>query len=98
MSISRKITLAFAIVLACCVQESFAQILINVKPARPAYSKAKSPSTSHVWIGDDWLVKDTSYVWNGDRWAEPPQKNAIWIPGRWKHKKEGYIWVPGKWR
>jgi hypothetical protein len=94
----RKVTLLLAAAILCDIYTTAAQIIVTAKPIRPAYSKRPAPGPTHVWVADDWIAKDTAYVWNGDRWAEPPERNAVWVPGKWKHTHEGWRWTPGKWR
>jgi hypothetical protein len=57
--------------LAICMvaTNSFAQIIVNVRPNRPVYSKTAAPSPWQVWIEEELEPKGTSYIFAGGRWA-----------------------------
>ncbi len=79
---------------------SFAQIVVRVRPARPAVVVARPPAPSrfHVWVDEDWVPQGGTYAWHGGYWAAPPHPGARYIPGHWRDTRRGAIWIQGHWR
>jgi hypothetical protein len=81
--------------------DSEAQIMVRVRPVRPArvvVRRPVAPSPRHVWVAEDWRYRGGRYVWSGGYWAAPPRGGAVWAPGHWANRPRGYVWVPGHWR
>jgi hypothetical protein len=98
---SRKHLGIFAVVAILVTAASFsasAQIYVNVRPVAPVVVRTEAPSPRHVWIGEEWEVRNGAYVHTGGRWAEPPHPGWVWIPGHWNHDGRGHYWKPGHWR
>jgi hypothetical protein len=76
-----------------------AQIIVNVRPARPTVvvTRPAAPSPGYIWVDEDWSPQGKKYVWKGGYWA-PPKKGASYHKGYWKQNKKGWHWVPGKWK
>jgi hypothetical protein len=75
-----------------------AQVYVKVRPVEPVIVRPERPSPRHVWIGEEWQVRDGGYVHTGGHWAEPPHRGWAWVPGHWSHDRRGHIWRPGHWR
>jgi hypothetical protein len=86
-----------AIVVAGSLSAS-AQIYVHVRPVAPVVVRTEAPSPRHVWIGEDWVVRDGAYVHTGGRWEEPPHNGMVWVAGHWTHGDRGHYWKAGHWR
>jgi hypothetical protein len=98
METSKKLFLILGLALTCGAYGSMAQIIVTVRPHRPHIQRSQPPGPHHVWIEEDWAPRGNTYEFRGGRWEEPPQNNAIWVPGHWKDTRGGSVWVPGQWR
>ncbi len=80
--------------------KSFGQIIVRVRPARPAVviNRPPAPSPRHVWVDEDWQLSGGRYVWHGGYWTAPPRPGAFYVRGHWRNTRRGSIWVPGHWR
>ncbi len=94
----KRMLFMLAIALTCGAFTSNAQIVVNVRPARPHYERAVAPSPRHVWIDEEWEPRGNTYVFTGGHWAEPPHPGAAWVAGRWSKKGRGEYWKAGHWR
>jgi hypothetical protein len=92
-----KIALLSAIVLAFSFSAS-AQIFVNVRPTYRVVHRVPAPGPRHVWIDEDWRIDGGRYVYAGGYWSAPPFVGAVWVPGRWHHRRGGWAWAPGRWR
>ena len=72
------------------------KIFVRIKPAAPVVVRIGAPSPNHIWIGDEWIIRNGIYVHQPGYWALP-KRGAIWIPGHWSNGRGGYYWVPGHW-
>src|SRR5450432_3382226 len=87
-----------AILVIAAGSSAKAQIYVNVRPVAPVIVRTEAPSPRHVWIGEEWEVRNGAYVHTGGHWAEPPHPGWVWIPGHWAHTERGHVWRPGHWR
>ncbi|MGY3053706.1 hypothetical protein ACVWYG_001907 [Pedobacter sp. UYEF25] len=101
MKIIQKIVMVAAIT-TFWGSASSAQIIVRIRPARPAAvvvaSRPLPPSPHHVWVNEEWVVKGGRYVWHGGYWAAPSRPGAVYVPGHWKNTRRGSIWISGHWR
>jgi hypothetical protein len=96
-----KLMLPFALFLVLALGAALqgsAQIYVNVRPVAPVVVRTAAPTPHHVWIGEEWEVRNGVYVHTGGRWAEPPHPGWMWVPGHWVREHRGEIWRPGHWR
>ena len=96
-----KFMLPFALFLVLALGAALqgsAQIYVSVRPAAPVIVRTAAPSPRHVWIGEEWEVRNGAYVHVGGHWAEPPHRGWILVPGHWTHDRRGHVWRPGHWR
>jgi hypothetical protein len=99
--VSKKHLGMFAVVAILVLGASFsssAQIYVHVRPVAPVVVRTERPSPRHVWIGEEWEVRNGAYVHTGGHWAEPPHPGWIWVAGHWAHDGRGHMWKPGHWR
>ena len=90
--------IAFAALCLGFSNEAAAQLVVKVRPARPAkVVKCPGPKKGHVWIGGHWTVRGGNYVWVKGRYVQN-RPGYRWVPGHWKRCKGGQKWVPGHWR
>ena len=77
-----------------------AQIVVRVRPARPAVvvKRPAAPGPAYVWVDDDWVLSGNAYTWKGGYWAAPPRHGAVYIKGHWRKRGHGWVWVPGRWK
>lgn len=68
-----RLTLASAIVLAMSFTAS-AQIYVKIRPVEPVVVRSAAPSPAHVWIGEEWEVREGKYVYVGGHWAAPASR------------------------
>jgi len=84
------------------VNTAQAQVVVRVKPNRPAVVVAKpaKKKARHVWIAGHWRYnkKAQKYVWIKGHWAKAPKGQGCWVPGHWKTVEGGHQWVPGHWK
>lgn len=98
--ISKALTLASAVVLFAAATSQAQQIVVSVRPHRPATYVAvrpHRPSAQHVWVAEEWTPEGGSYGYHAGYWAVPPHPHAEWTGGHWKHSRRGYIWIAGHW-
>ncbi len=98
MKALNKFFFVLTIACTCGVLSSQAQIFIRVRPERPHYVRSVSPGPRHVWIDEDWEMRDNKYVFVGGRWSEPKRAEQKWIPGHWRQRSQGWEWKPGHWK
>ena len=94
----RKMMLIMAIALSCGVYSSNAQVIVRVRPERPRIERIEAPTPRHVWIDDDWQLRNGAYQFVCRRWVLPPEEVERWIPGHWRERGDGWVWIPGHWR
>ena len=75
-----------------------AQMYVHERPVRPNIVRTAPPSPRHVWIDEDWEMRDGRYNHVGGRWVLPPHPGYIWVSGHWAHRRGGWVWVAGHWR
>lgn len=81
--------------------KSFGQVIVKVKPNRPAVHAVRrppAPSPNHTWVEEDWIPRGNSYVWHGGYWVAAPRKGAKFVTGYWRNSRRGMVWVPGHWK
>jgi hypothetical protein len=78
---------------------SNAQIIVKVRPPRPAVVVARppAPGPGYVWVEEDWVGRGNNYDWHGGYWAAPPRAGNHWVPGHWVQRRRGWVWMPGHW-
>lgn len=78
-----------------------AQIVVKVRPSRPAVVIAKPAKANrgHVWIDGHWVwnKKCACYRWKKGHWVKARRGHA-YVPGHWKSVNGGHKWVPGHWK
>ncbi|HEV2354768.1 MAG TPA: hypothetical protein VGR89_11020 [Puia sp.] len=74
-----------------------AQVYVSVRPVWHPVVRPVAPSPRHVWIDEEWEVRNGAYVPVGGYWAVPPHPGWIWIPGHWRHERRGEWWIRGHW-
>ena len=93
-----RIVILAGLIIAANSYSADAQIYVNVRPVAPVIVRTEAPSPRHVWIGEEWEVRNGVYVHTGGHWAEPPHPGWAWVPGHWIHDRRGHQWMPGHWR
>lgn len=90
--------LAFCLLIGGFGFKSTAQLIVNVRPARPVVVRTVAPSPRHVWVDEDWEWRNGNYVFVGGHWVEPSRPGAVWVGGGWVHHRRGWEWRRGYWR
>ncbi|MGN6568725.1 MAG: hypothetical protein ACTHJ0_12265 [Flavipsychrobacter sp.] len=93
-----KTFFAFAIAMTCLSYHSNAQLIVNIRPARPVYVRPVAPSPRHVWVDEEWRERNGHYEFAGGHWVAAPRPGAMWVPGHWVRRPRGWFWRPGHWR
>lgn len=80
--------------------EMNAQVVVKVKPARPATVAAK-PATiksGHIWVDGHWKwnANKNKYIWVDGHWKSVKAGHE-WQAGYWVAANGGHKWVPGRW-
>lgn len=100
MKKTTKLLMLLALLTLGALASANAQIIVRVRPARPAVvvERPVAPSPRHVWVEEEWVPHGDHYVWHGGYWALPPRRHAVYVPGHWDRRGEGEIWIKGYWR
>jgi len=95
-----KVFMLFAALTLGALATANAQIVVRVRPSRPAVvvTRPAQPSPRHVWVDEEWVPRGHRYVWHGGYWTKPPHRNAVFVPGHWDHHERGEVWVKGYWK
>jgi len=93
--------LIIMLVMSFAASQSYAQIVVRVRPARPTrvvVRRPPPPSPRHVWVEEEWVPNGNAYVYHGGYWAAPPRPGAVYVRGSWRHTHHGWAWRTGRWR
>lgn len=74
-----------------------AEIVVKVRPAPPVIVRPTAPTGKHLWVNEDWEVRNGQYIFTGNHWTLPPRKYGLWRHGHWEHRGPGWAWMPGHW-
>jgi len=77
-------------------QSTAQRIVVNIRPSAPAVVRMAAPSPQHVWIGDEWIIRNGIYVHQPGYWSAP-KRGRVWVSGHWQNSRGGFYWVPGHW-
>ena|SRR5215831_20644717 len=98
MSILLKRFLIIAGLILSFSAASEAQVFVKVRPSAPVIVRPNAPSSRHVWIEGEWVVRGGRYEYVPGYWSVPRPGYHQWVPGRWIARRHGWYWVPGHWR
>lgn len=77
-----------------------AQVVVKVKPRRPALVIAKPTKAKrgHRWVDGHWQwnAKCACYKWKKGHWIRT-RPGRTYVGGHWVVVKGGHKWVPGRW-
>lgn len=82
--------------------ESNAQVIVKVKPVRPAHVVVVKPAKArpnHIWVAGQWKwdKRKNAYVWV-DGYYLKQRRGYKYMAGEWVVvPAKGYKWVPGRW-
>lgn len=97
----KKLLLLLGFVFTIGIQQTFAQVVVQVRPARPAKVLAKPAKAKrgHTWIAGHWKWDNhqNQYVWVTGHWTKS-RRGHHWVEGHWKQTGSGWQWVPGHWK
>ena len=78
-----------------------AQVVVKVRPARPAAVVVKPAKIKrgYIWVDGHWKYnkRHNRYVWVNAKYVRVKRGHA-YVAGHWKSVPGGYKWVPGHWR
>ncbi len=81
-------------------QKTDAQVVVNVRPARPAVvlSRPAKARRGHTWVAGHWYYNNNSrrYVWRKGHWQRN-RSGYNYVAGRWVACNGGHKWVAGRW-
>lgn len=76
-----------------------APILVREAPPRPIIveheRRIATPGPDYIWVEGHNSWRDGRWVWVGGTWARPPQRDAIYVEGRWDERSRN--WVESHW-
>jgi len=72
-------------------------VVIKVVPTTPVVVRVAAPSPNHIWITDEWVLRNGKYVHQPGYWMVPGNGKS-WKNGYWKNGNGGHYWVPGRWK
>lgn len=97
----KAIILSVFILLGFFIPEAKSQVVVKVRPARPAVvlKKPAKAKRGHVWREGHWVYnqRQGKYVWKKGGWVKN-RRGKVWVAGHWKKVPGGEQWVPGHWR
>ncbi len=101
----KKLICLLVLLAAVSLQYNFhqanAQVVVKVRPARPAVVMAKPATVNkgHIWVDGHWHwdSKANRYVWKKGHWVRT-KKGHNWVAGKWVTCDGGHKWVPGYWK
>jgi hypothetical protein len=96
--LTKILMLAAGMLLFASVSTYAQHIYVSVRPTPPVIVRTTAPSPRHIWVGEEWTVRNGVYVHTGGYWALPPHRGMIWVSGHWAHERGGEYWIPGHWR
>lgn len=89
-------------ILAGSAETLKAQVVVKVKPVRPAHVVMIKPTRvkqNHIWVSGHWKwnAKRKTYVW-ADGYYVKKRRGYRYVTGEWVIVgARGYKWVPGHW-
>ena len=54
-----------------------------------------SPGSDYIWVSGHNTYRDGRWVWVSGAWARPPQRDAVYVEGRWDEHSRN--WVESHW-
>ena len=97
----RKLFFLILVIGFFTVGQTSAQVIVAVKPVRPAVVVAKPAKvrTGYIWVDGHWRYnqRQARYVWVKGTWIRA-KRNHRYVAGHWVSTRSGYKWVPGRWR
>jgi len=65
----RRTFLALVVAMSCMSYQGNAQLIVNIRPARPVYVRSAPPSPRHVWVDEEWREDHGHYAFAGGHWV-----------------------------
>ena len=103
MTTMKKFLIASAtfLLLLFSAQESMSQVVVKVRPNRPARVIAKPTKArpGKAWVAGHWSYnrRAQKYQWTKGHWVKA-RPGKCWVPGHWKDVPGGHNWIPGHWK
>jgi hypothetical protein len=72
-------------------------VVTEAPPALRVEEPVASPGPDYEWVPGFWSW-DNHWVWNAGKWTVRPHQHALYQPGHWAHRSDGYVWIEGRWR
>ena len=80
--------------------QTFSQVVVAVKPARPKVVVVKPARArrGYIWVEGSWKWsrRRATYIWTDGYWVKK-RRGHRYIAGRWVVVGRGHKWVPGHW-
>ena len=57
-----------------------------------------APGPDYIWNGGHHVWRGSAYAWQAGSWQRRPHPKATWVPGAWRHHRNGWYWRDGRWR
>lgn len=75
------------------------EIVAPEPPPPRAEARPEPTRPGMVWqVGHwEWNPATKTYSWMPGEFAAPPQPRAVWNPGGWHKRPDGWVWRSGHW-
>jgi len=99
----KKVFLMIGVLLALTfanTAEVQAQVIVKIRPTRPAVAVVKRPAArrGHIWVDGHWKYNNrrNQYAWTNGYWVKA-RRGQNYVPGNWVAVSGGHKWVAGRW-
>jgi hypothetical protein len=74
-------------------------IYVPTAPPPPRVEVIPPPPANQVetWQKGYWRWDGQQYAWNEGHYVAAPRTGAVWTPGAWEQRPEGWVYVQGHW-
>lgn len=81
------------------ISSSFSTTAIPEPPPIPCFETPPTPpGMDYCWISGHWMWDHNRWIWKNGGWERRPFSGAIWEPGCWRLRADGYVWTEGRWK
>jgi hypothetical protein len=94
----KNIKIGFVLIIVIAIlHTSCSPIAVRVKPTNNVVLRSQAPSSTHIWVSEEYVYRSGHYVVVPGYWSQPKRGRKIYKQGYWKHTRRGHIWISGRW-